>query len=171
MLKLSDSLMDQPVLSLQTGTPIATAVMPVINPNNLKIEGFFCESHVTKGRLILLAGDIRDNIEQGFVVNSHDVLTPPEDLIRLKPLLDLHFDLIGKPVYTVAKQKLGKIDDYATEMSTLYVQKLYVGQSMLRSFTGGSLSVDRTQINEITNRRIIINDPLHGTPAGATATA
>jgi hypothetical protein len=53
----------------------------------------------------------------------------------------------------------------------MYIQKLYVSQPLFKSLTGGSLSVDRTQINEITNRRIIIND-LHGkVPAHAAAPA
>jgi hypothetical protein len=51
----------------------------------------------------------------------------------------------------------------------MYVQKLYVGQSLLKSLTGGSLSIDRTQIVEITNRKIVINDLLQGTPEGAPA--
>ncbi len=45
------------------------------------------------------------------------------------------------------------MNDYATEVETMYIQKLYVGQSLLKSFAGGSLSVDRSQIVEITNRR------------------
>jgi hypothetical protein len=35
----------------------------------------------------------------------------------------------------------------------------------------GQLSVDRSNILEITNRKIVIQDILKGTPAGAPATA
>lgn len=171
MLQLSNTLINRPVLSLRTGTVVATAISPIINPNNLKIEGFYCDDRFNKERLVLLYQDIRDLISQGFVINDHDVLSDPGELVRLKDILDLNFDLIGKPVETVSKVKIGKVTDYATEITTMYVQKLYVSQPIYKSLTGGNLGVDRTQINEITNRRIIIND-LHGNvPAHASAVA
>lgn len=170
MLQLSGALTNKQVLSLRTGTPVATVGAPIINPNNLKIEGFYCQDLFDKKQLlVLLYQDIRDLLPQGFVVDDHDVLTPPEELVRLKKVMDLNFQLIGKQVETVGKQKIGKVNDFAVEIETMYVQKLYVSQSLLKSFAGGQLSVDRGRITEITNRRIIISDPLQGLPAGATA--
>lgn len=174
MLMLSKSLLDKPVLSLRTGAQVATTTAPIFNPNNLKIEGFYCLDRFDKKRhLVLLYQDIRDFIPQGFVVNDHDVLADPHELVRLKELIDINFELLGKPVQTLSKDRIGKISDYATEVQTMYVQKLYVAQSVLKSFTGGSLSVDRTQIVEITPRRIIIQDLTKDSRlrAGATALA
>jgi sporulation protein YlmC with PRC-barrel domain len=167
MLRLSESLLNRPVMSLRTGQQVATAVEPIINPNNLKIEGFYCTDRFNKEELILLYQDIRDIIPQGLVVNDHDVLTPPDELVRLQKVLRSGFTLIGKPVVTVSKQHVGKVSDYATEMETMYIQKLYVTQSMLKGFLGGSLGVERNQVNEITDKKIIINELLKGTPAAA----
>ncbi len=172
MLQLSGSLLNQPVMSLRTGGQIGQVTSAIINPNNLKIEGYYVQdSHNKKTQLILLYQDIRDIIGKGIVVNDHEVLAHPSDLVRLKKILDINFQLIGKPVYTQSKERLGKVNDFAVETQTMYVQKLYVGQSLIKSFTGGSLSVDRTQIVEITNRKIVIQDILQGTPEGATASA
>ncbi len=170
MLQLSKSLLNRPVLSLRTGGIVATAVSPIINPNNLKIEGFYCVDKFSKDPLILLAQDIRDMIPQGLVVNDHDVLTTADELVRLKDVLELNFQIMDKPVITVNKKRLGKINDYAADSESLFIQKLYVGQSLLKSLTGGQLSVDRNQIVEITNRKIVINDPLQGVKAGSPAT-
>jgi len=167
MLRLSESLLNRPVMSLRTGQQVATAVEPIINPNNLKIEGFYCTDRFNKGELVLLYQDIRDTIPQGFVVDDHDVLTPPDELVRLKDIMEISFKLVGKPVVTVSKQRIGKVSDYATEMETMYVQKLYVSQNVFKSLTGGNLGIDRNQINEITDRKIIINELLKGTPAPA----
>ncbi|HVS58649.1 MAG TPA: hypothetical protein VHD60_02840 [Candidatus Saccharimonadales bacterium] len=158
MLQLSDAIINRSVLSLRTGSQVAVAATPIINPKNLKIEGFYCTDRFGKDPLILLYQDIRDTIPQGFVVNDHDVLVAPDELVRLDDVLKLNFELIGKSVETVSKEKVGKVSDYAVEMETMYVQKLYVQQSLIKSFTGGSLSIDRSQIHEITPRRIIIND-------------
>lgn len=171
MLQLSANILNKAVLSLRTGMPVATITAPIFNPNNLKIEGFYCEDRFDKKELILLYQDIRDMLPQGYVVNDHDVLIEPSELVRLQDILELNFQLIGKHVETVSKEKVGKVTDYATETETMFVQKLYVNQSILKSFTGGSLSIDRTQINEITPRRIIINELIKTSPAPAAATA
>lgn len=171
MLQLSGSLLNKAVMSLRTGAPVATVTGVVFNPNNLKVEGFYVEDRFDKTRLILLYQDIREILPQGFVINDHDVLAEPAELIRLKDTLALRFELIGKQVVTLAKEKVGKVSDYAVETETMYVQKLYVSQSILKSLTGGNLSIDRTQINEITPRRIIINDLVEAAPATAPAAA
>jgi len=171
MLRLSESLLNRPVMSLRTGQQVATAVEPIINPNNLKIEGFYCTDRFDKGELVLLYQDIRDTIPQGFVVDDHDVLAQPDELVRLKDIMEIGFTLVGKPVVTVSKQRVGKVSDYATEMETMYIQKIYVSQNVFKSLTGGNLGIDRNQINEITDRKIIINELLKGTPAAAGVAA
>lgn len=175
MLRLSKALIGQPVMSLRTGGQIAITLSAIIDPNNLKIEGFYCQdSGKKKDKLILVYQDIRDVIDKGIVVDDHEVLAHPSDLVRLKKTLDINFELIGKQVVTVNKQKIGKVNDYAAETTTMYIQKMYVSQSLLKNFTGGSLSVDRDQIVEITNKKIVIKDLLQPIESGEetmTATA
>jgi sporulation protein YlmC with PRC-barrel domain len=171
MLRLSESLLNKPVMSLRTGQQVATVTTPIVNPNNLKIEAFYCTDRFSKEDLILLYQDIRDVIPQGFVIDDHDVLTAPEELVRLKEIMDIGFTLIGKPVVTLSKHRIGKVSDYATELETMYVQKIYVTQNILKSLSGGNLGIDRNQINEITSKKIVINDLLKGSPAAASVAA
>jgi sporulation protein YlmC with PRC-barrel domain len=172
MLQLSASLLNKSVLSLRTGSPIATITGPVINPDNLKIEGFYCQDRFDKKKeLILLYQDIRDMLPQGYVVNDHDVLVEPEELVRLKEVLELNYQLVGKQVVTVGKEKVGKVSDYATEAETMFIQKIYVAQSVFKSLTGGSLSIDRSQVHETTPKKIIINDLLKDSAVPAAAAA
>ena len=165
MLQLSATLLNKNVMSLRTGQPIATITAAIFNPNNLKIEGFYCQDSFDKRELILLYQDIREVLAMGYVVDDHEVLTEPEELIRLRDVLELNYELIGKPVQTISKYKVGKVNDYATETETMYVQKLYVSQSIFKSLTGGSLSIDRLQINEITPKCVIINELAKTVPA------
>ena len=169
MLQLSEALLNKPVLSLRSGGTVAWIVEPIFNPNNLKLEGFYCDDTIDKKRLILLCQDIRELSSQGFIIDDHDVLAQPRDLVRLKSILNLHFELLKKPVVTVSKDKIGKISDYAIETDTMYVQKLYASRSILRNLASGSLSIDRSQIIEITSNKIIINDLLQGTPSPVAA--
>jgi sporulation protein YlmC with PRC-barrel domain len=169
MLQLSNAFANKAVMSLRTGTPVADVGHPIINPNNLKIEGFYCEDIFNKQLLVLLYQDIREMLPQGFVVDDVDVLMPPAELVRLHDILELNFELIGKPVETQSKEKVGKVADYAVEIETMFIQKLYVSRSMLKSLTTGQLSVDRNNIIEITNRRVVITDLLKTAPAAVTA--
>ncbi len=171
MLQLSGALLNKSVLSLRTGSPVASITAAILNPNNLKIEGFYCQDRFDKKELVLLYQDIRDVMPDGYVVNDHDVLVEADELVRLKKILELNFELIGKPVVTVSKQKVGKVSDYAAEVETMFIQKIYVSQSIMKSFTGGSLSIDRSQVQEITPHRIVINDLLKNAPAAARAAA
>lgn len=171
MLQLSGMLLNRPVMSLRTGAQVATTFRAIINPNNLKIEGFYCQPSDSKKLLVLLYQDIRDVIPQGVVVNDFDVLSEPDELVRLKDVMSLNFELIGKQVVTVDKEKVGKVGDYAAETSTMFVQKLYVSQSLFKSFTGGNLGIDRTQIVEVTDKKIVIQELAQKIPAGAQAVA
>lgn len=175
MLQLSAELTNQKVISLRTSGQIALATEPIINPTNLKIEGFYCIDKFSKNQLILLTQDIREKAKQCFFVNDHEVLAEPDELIRLKDILKLQFSLVGLPVITVNKNKLGKVNDYAVDDASLYVQKLYIGQSLFKSIGRGGLSVDRNQIVEITDKKIVIQDPMKpvedAVPAGAPAAA
>jgi sporulation protein YlmC with PRC-barrel domain len=169
MLQLSATLINKPVLSLRTSAPVASVEAVLINPNNLKIEGFYCNDRFSDQRLILLSQDIRELNPKGYVVNDHEVLSAPAELVRLKDVIRINYQLLNKPVYTVSKSKVGKISDYAVEIETMFIQKLYVNQSLIKSFTGGTLSVDRSQIQEVTDRRIIISDLLKTSPVTAAA--
>lgn len=148
-------------MSLRTGGQVGTSEKAIIDPNNLKIEGFYCRDSVDKKKtLVLVYRDIRDVLPAGLVVDDHGVLAEPSELIRLKKTMELDFELIGKSVITTNKKRIGRVNDYAVEPKSMLIKKLYVGQSLLKNFTGGSLSVDRNQIVEINNRSIIIKEPL-----------
>lgn len=158
MLLLSPKLKNQPVLSLRTGSKVAEALGPLINPDNLIVIGFLCRDNFTGEELVMLNQDIREHINRGFVVNDHEVLARPDDLVRFERLLDIKYDLIGKTVVSDQGRKLGKVSDYAVESKSFYIKKIYVAPRLLKSLTGSSLSIDRRQVIEVTDKKIVVKD-------------
>jgi len=157
MLYLSKSLFKQPVLSLRTGSQIATAISPIINPHNLKILGWWCASRSSRGNLVLLADDVREMMPQGLAVNDEEVLTAPEDLVRHREILDIKFQLIDKVVRT-KRQKLGRVSDFSYNES-MFIQKLYVARPVTKFFSSqDTLLIDRSQILEVTDNYILVSD-------------
>lgn len=146
-------------MSLRTGGPIATLLLPIINPDNLYIEGWHVEDNRSKQQLVLLSNDIREVLPQGFVVNDHEVLVVASELVRLKEIIALRFNLLGLKVNSENGTRYGKINDYAFETKNLFIQKLYVSQSLVKNFNGGTLSIDRSQIVEVTDKRVVIEEP------------
>ncbi len=157
MLRLSNSFYDRDILSLRTGGKIGVADYPVINPNNLKIEGWYARDISQKGEFVLPFREVRDFITKGLVVNDHDSITSPDDLVRLKPTLNLKFDLIGKTVLTESKKKLGKVVDYAVD-DGFYIQKIYVNPPLLKGLSGDQLLISRNEIVEINDKNIVVSD-------------
>ena len=171
MLCLSERLLGRPVMSLRTGQQVAVTTRAIINPDNLKIEGFYCTDRFDKSTLVLLYQDIRDVLAQGIVIDDHDVLAEPDDLVRLKKIMDIDYGVLGKRVVTTSGKHLGKVSDYAVEVETMYMQKLYVARSILKDFVGGGLGIARDQVQEITDTKIIVTDPLEGGALKAGAPA
>lgn len=158
MLQLSPVFYNRKILSLRTGGPVGTALSPILNPNNLKIEGWYATANGERESYILPAGEVRDIIAKGIVVNDHTALTPTEDMIRLKKTIDLGYEVIGKQVITTSKKKLGKVADYSVDSDSMMIKKLYLNQSLLRGFSSEALLIDRNQIEEINNKSIIVSD-------------
>ncbi|HEX5797171.1 MAG TPA: hypothetical protein VFX86_02160 [Candidatus Saccharimonadales bacterium] len=170
MLKLSNALSNIDVLSLRTGGPVGTATEMIINPNNLKIEGWYVQDKFSGKRLVLVGSEIREVSPRGLIINDHEVLAEAGELVRLKPVLDIGFVLIDKQVTSQSGMKYGKVTDFAVETESLLVKKIYASQSIIKSLSGGSTSIDRTQIVEITDRKIIIEDATEKSEATAAST-
>ncbi len=130
----------------------------IINPYNLKIEGWHATDSESRQHVIVLAQDIRDILPEGVLVNDHEALSNPGELIRLKEVTSHQFNLLGKNVVSDQKRKLGKVTDYALDSDNFYIQKLHISQSIIKSFTGGALLIDRSQILEVTHQRIVVSE-------------
>jgi uncharacterized protein YrrD len=169
MLILSQDYYKKPVLSLRTGSEIGTALAPIVNPNTLKIEGWYATSSREREEYILPMSEVRDVIKKGLVVDDHSALTPTEDMIRLKDIVDMRFDITGKSVVTERGSRLGKVVDYAVDNRTHFVKKLYVNPPLLKGLTSGQLLIDRSSIVEITDSKIVVADAIISDRSGAFA--
>ncbi len=157
MQRLSSTLYNLPIFSLATGHQIGVAVRPLINPMNLLIEAWFVTSNFGKGLLLLPTREIREIGRQGIAVNDREAITPAEDLVRLKKLIQIDFQLLDKKVEGENKTRIGRVSDYSTDLESLFIQRLYVMPSVLK-LTRAQKIISRTQIVEITTKKIIVKD-------------
>lgn len=159
MLLLKDRLERVPIVSLQTGAPIAETDTFVIDPRQLKVVGFYCSGpRLDVTPAILNVSDIREIGNMGIIVDSADVLMSPDDLVRLREILDYNFRLENKHVVAESGKKLGTVANFALDSASLYVVKLHVRPGVWQSFTTAELLVDRSQIVQVTDDEIIVKN-------------
>jgi uncharacterized protein YrrD len=158
ILRLLDQFDNLPVRSLRTGHLVAHLQTPIIDPKNLRIVAWTCQADWSAAPLLLRSEDIRGTTDQAVIVDSEEELVEPDDLVRLKPVLELNFQLLGKPVVTDQKRKVGKVSNFVVEDESWFIQKLYVGQSILKNLGASGRVISRQQIVEITPHRIVVRD-------------
>jgi len=157
MLVLGTRLKDTPVMSLQTGTRLATIGTPLISPANLKILAFELEGPLlTEKPSFLRVADIRELSGVGMIIDSTDEILGLDDVIKIKELYELGFSLIGMNVIDEHKRKLGKVDNYTVETGSFIIEQLNVKHGILRGLTDTGSLIHRTQITEINDNAIIV---------------
>lgn len=161
---LASALRDLPVISLQTGERVAVSKEIVIDPENFNIMAMLCETSQHGTKRVLMMRDARQVAQDCLIVDSEDELAEPDDVVRLQPLLKDRFQLVGRSVVTDLGRKLGVAEDYTINLETMKLQKLYVRQSILRSWLGSSLIIDRAQIVDVNGRQIIVRDTVIASP-------
>ncbi len=155
---LASALLRLPIISLQTGEPIGMTRELILDPSDLRVVAMLCNATGKGEESVLMMGDARQVAQDCLIVNSENELTEPADVVRLQPLLHERFKPIGRHVITDLGRKLGTVDDYTINLDTMHLQKLYVKQSLLQSFMGSSLIIDRAQIIDVTGQRIVVRD-------------
>jgi uncharacterized protein YrrD len=157
MLVLGSRLNETPVMSLQTGARLAHTGTPLIDPANLKIVAFELEGPLLHEKpSFLRVADIREMSGVGMIIDSSDELIGLDDVIKIKSLYDLGFNLIGMNVIDEHKRKLGKVDNYTVETGSFVIQQLNVKRGILRGLTDTGILIHRTQISEINDNVIIV---------------
>jgi uncharacterized protein YrrD len=157
MLVLGTRLKETPVMSLQTGTRLASTGTPLINPANLKILAFELEGPLlTEKPSFLRVADIRELSGVGMIIDSSDELLALDDVIKIKELYELGFKLIGMNVIDEHKHKIGKVDNYTVETGSYVIEQLNVKHGILRGLTDTGVLVHRSQITEINDNAIIV---------------
>ncbi len=139
---------------------------------SLEVVAFTCEPHPQIGKHpVLLLRDVRQVAIDCLLVNTAEDLVEAEDIVRLAPLLERNFDPRGLRVVTDLKRRIGKVEDYTINLQTYHLQKIYVRQSLVHSWIGASLIIDRSQILEVSEREFIVRDATIKTSHGTNVLA
>lgn len=155
---LASEIENLPIISLQTGEAIAQLHRPVIDMSTLEVAAYRCEALTGKQPLILMPRDIRQFATDGLLVDNEDELAQADEVVRMGPLIKQDFNPRGKAVVSDIGRRLGSVDDYSINLDSKRIQKLYLKQPFLRSWLGSNITIDRTQIIDVSPKKIVVRD-------------
>ena len=165
MLILASKLLNTPIMGLQTGSQLALTGDAIINPANLQILAYKLKaSSFSDEEMLIRIADIRELSRIGFIVDSAEDFILPTDVIKIKEILDLNFNLLDLRVEDEKKHKIGKIIDYTISLSNFSVQQLIVKRPFIKSFSDPTLTIHRSQIVEINDNKIVIQSEEESVP-------
>lgn len=160
MLVTIASMLNTPIMSLQTGRPLAQISAAIVNPHNLKIMAFYVHGPlIDYDPAVLFPEDIREFGSLGAIVDSADNIMSPEGLVRLQEVLDYGFELNNIQVIDDHKHKLGRVENYGFDPETFLIQQLYLKPTLRKQLSLASLTIDRSQIISIDNQKIVVRAP------------
>lgn len=157
MLLLGKRLLGTPVMSLQVGVKVAETVEPVIDPRNLMVIAYEVDGPLLENRpQFIRIADIRELSDIGMIIDSSDELVGEDDVIKLKEVRDMNFQLIGIKVIDDRGKKLGKVEDYTIDTDSFVIQQLSVRGGMMSSLSSTGHVIHRSQIVEISDTKITV---------------
>ncbi len=155
MLLPLDRLVKTPVMSLQTGVELAQVNNVLIDPRDLTITAYELDGHMLDQHPSYLRPvDVRELSHLGFIVDSSDEFVGPDDVIRIKEVIDFGFNLVGLEVIDSNNKKLGKVISYAIDSGSFSVQQLSVKRPLLKSLGETELLINRSQVIEVSDTTV-----------------
>ena len=125
MLVRASNLINMPIVSLQTGGPIAWIKDLVVDPDSLKIIAFTV--NIKSSANILPASSVREySTQYGLVVDSIEELVAREDIVKIDKVMDLNFFMKGLKVESRKGSKLGRVEDYTVTDDNFMLQQITI---------------------------------------------
>lgn len=160
MLIYGSSLKDRAILSLHIAGEIARVVEPIIDPTNLKVIALRVEGPLVRGDVgdIIPIESVREISHMGLIVDSIDELVDGDEVVRIRDILKLHFNLVGLKVVTKKQSKLGKVSDFTVDATSWETQQLVIRRPAVKSLLDPELMISCSEIVEIDDYKIIVKD-------------
>ena len=124
------------ILSLRSGGVISTIESIIVDPNDLKILGFFLNKNTVSfdSGAILDVRSVREFSHLGMIIDSDEELLNVGDVVKIDEMVKLNFQPINFKVKTQSKNSVGTVIDYTVDVNDFYIQQLIVKRPILKSF-------------------------------------
>lgn len=160
MLIKGSDILGMKVLSLHVGMAIAEVKELIVDPDNLSLAAARVDGPLIRGEVgeILDFKRVREWSKLGLIMNSTDDLAQAEEIVRIKKILELEFELTGMKVETESGRKLGRVSDFVLETDGQKILQIFVARPVIRSLIEPELIIGRKQIKSISNSKVVVKE-------------
>lgn len=162
MLIYGSQFINMPVMSLRTGNQVATITKVIVNPYDLTIFAFKLAGRQLDNPhdAYLLPADIREISRIGIIIDDSQEIIARTDVIKLQQILDLNFELVNLPVIDKKRHRIGRVLDFTIIGDAMLVYQLIVKRPLLKDLLDPELTIQRTQIDKISQHQVVIKNEL-----------
>lgn len=149
-LVLASSMLRLPVGTLQPPVKVGRVKDVVIDPKGGAFLGVTVLTSLLKPALFATASDIIAVDRGGLVIKSEDSLIEINEIVRAKEAVRQGVRVIGLPVVTQSRKRVGRVSDLAIDLEGERVAKYYV-----RSWFSERI-IPSTAVIKITKKELVI---------------
>ena len=135
----------------------------IINPENGQLMGFLVNIGLFLPPKILSFMDIKFWDTNGIVTESEENFVNPEEVVRIKNVLDKKINLLEMSAQTESGKSLGIVENFLIDTETISVVKYY-----LKDLLGKSRIMPANKVVSIDQNIVFIDDEIE-IPNGETA--
>lgn len=158
MQRSNSALVGQAIYSVHSAGKIGLIRKLCIRQQDLKIELLEVVVFDPPSVQYLIPTDIRFDDGKKMIIDSHQNLSEPNELLRHQEVLNHPFALTGCKVVTQSGKRLGKVKDFSTDTQHFFVSKLNVVAPFWMVPFNGKFLIDRADIVDIEKAKIVVKD-------------
>lgn len=168
MVKFITDIIGSEVLVQRERLRVGKIANVILSPDNGDLIGILISTHTKKDDAVP-ASEIK-GFGDGFVlINEASSIDSPDEIVRIKQILDKKIKIIGQKVYTESGQRLGKCVNATLSLKYQKLDKIYVTPKAIVAILASDLMIPAKKIVEITKERIIVTDEFVRVPAPTLA--
>jgi len=145
-----------PIVDLDSGDVLGQITGWVVSPEEQKVLAYLLQKSgwLTRGQIVLDA-DIVEYGPRMLIVNDPSAVISPEEVIGLPQLIERRSTIVGYDARDETGQSLGQVQDFVFDITSGLIQRYYVRPSLISALTSNDLVLNRDEVIEIKDRRIV----------------
>ena len=162
MLYEAKSLINLPIISLDSGRILGSATDIIIDPENGKLLGLLSISGFLSSKKATAFNDIYECNADAILVKDDESVVNIAKLVRIEKVVGQKIFLLKNKVVTESGKRLGRVSDFVINIDLGILVKIYVEDYLWKGYSQSTLVVPAHNIVSIEHKKIIVNDDVVG---------
>lgn len=157
MQKLASEFEHTTIITKQERAVLGSLKDVIVNPDTGDAIGLSFYVTGAKHKVMVVNTSDITGIGTNFImIESTDNTSEPDEIIRIKEVLDKDIEIVGSKVVDEDERHLGKVSDWSVSLKNMRLERLYVTSSSLVKMLTQDLIIPANDIVKIEKGRVIV---------------